>query len=64
VRACWFVGTVGMSIGSRRGLRISCCRIIWFDLAGWSRGFNWGYKEYAKGLEGGIWEREEWKGNG
>jgi hypothetical protein len=25
------VGTVGMSIRSKRGLRISCCRIIWFE---------------------------------
>jgi hypothetical protein len=58
------VGIVGMSIGLRRGLRISCCRIIWFDLAGQNKGFNWGYQGYARGVEEWMWEREVWKGNG
>jgi hypothetical protein len=31
VRGVWYVGIVGMSIRSRRGLRIFYCRIIWFE---------------------------------
>lgn len=31
MRVGWCAGIVDMSIRSRRGLRISCCRIIWFD---------------------------------
>lgn len=53
MRACWFVGIVGMSIGLRKGLRISCCRIIWFDCAEQSRGFNWGHKGYVTGVRVG-----------
>lgn len=29
MRGHWCVGIVGMSIGLRRGLGISCCRDIW-----------------------------------
>lgn len=35
MRVVWFVGIVDMSIRSKRGLRISCCRITWCkDLTG------------------------------
>ena len=34
MRGCWFVGVVGMNIRSGKGLRISCCRIIWFERRG------------------------------
>lgn len=35
------MGIVGMSIRSRKGLRISCCRIIWFE----------GGRRYGDGFE-------------